>query len=145
MRKGSIFAKFHEISFRENFSLLRQFSRKYQKNFAKIENADFRENLVVFRENYCEDEKRRFSRKYCLFFAESFFSKMKNSDFFEKFCENECYSLKNFYENKNFLLKNSRSIFGMRIQILIWNTDPDPHSEYGSGSAFTKKAGSKST
>jgi hypothetical protein len=32
----------------------------------------------------------------------------------------------------------------MRIQILIWNTDPDPYSEYGSGSVFTKKVGSGS-
>jgi hypothetical protein len=39
------------------------------------------------------------------------------------------------------LVPGSGSIFGLRIRIRIniWNTDPDPYSEYGAGSAFTKR------
>jgi hypothetical protein len=73
---GSIFAKFHEISFRENFSFSRKFSRKSQKNFAKIENPDFRENFT-----------RKFSRKSRNFFAKMF-AKTENGYFRESFCEN---------------------------------------------------------
>jgi hypothetical protein len=98
--------------------IISRLTQKSQKN----ENADFGEkfceNLVIF------SRKRRFSRKfsqkYCL---------LKTLIFAKKFSKNECYFFKNFYENRNFLLKNSGSIFGMQIQILIWNTDQDPYSD----------------
>jgi hypothetical protein len=53
---GQIFAKFHEISFRFSFS--RKFSRKSRNIFAKI---FAKTKIADFRENFGENEKRRFS------------------------------------------------------------------------------------
>jgi hypothetical protein len=52
---GQIFAKFHEISFREKFSFSRKFRIFFSRIFAKTKNSDFRKNFAYF--------SRKFSRK----------------------------------------------------------------------------------
>jgi hypothetical protein len=80
-KNGPIFAKFHKISIRKNFC-------------ENLEDADFRENLVIFSRKFLQKRKTPIFAK--------FFVKTKNSDFCKKICKNESYFLKNFYENKNF-------------------------------------------
>jgi hypothetical protein len=94
------FTKFRfaiNFRFRENVrEYFVYFSRKFPR---KRKTPIFSKILSIFRDNFCENEKRRFSQKSCLFFAKCF-SKTKNADF----RENERYFLKNICEYTNFLL-----------------------------------------
>jgi hypothetical protein len=71
---GQIFAKFHEISFRENISFSRKFSRKSREIFAKIcaktKNSDsaLHEILIslLFRKSILDNEVSIYWRKKCI-------------------------------------------------------------------------------